>query len=304
MTRMPRSVVGMMFDPARAAGWRGLAFALLAYAGVSWSVDIVLAVLDARSRGLALGVALAALLSGGAGLFWQWRRAQAPSFYHLKPPPCCRGLILALSPFRSRKPGSGDPSGDPIVDPEDLRRRLERGWTEDDEAEIGRTNWGPLYVAVRRHAPVLDRCWILCSEASRGQFEVAKALVETLARSAGSRGVRVVRQDVEDASDVAAAARVVENIFREALRQGLGEGEVIADMTGGTAAISAGMVLATLPEGRLLQYLRQDQGNRALDLNGPDGPLRSDDDLTESGVLVALDVGVAALPEAAKREVD
>lgn len=287
-------VVRRAFDPGRASGRLGLFFAFLTYAGVSWFVDTSLAVFTASGAVWAFLMALTAMLVGGTGIWWQWRRAQVPSRYHLQPPPRRRGLILALSPFKPRGAGIGDL--------EDLRRRLERGWTAADAAEIGRTNWGPLYVAVRHHAPVLERCWILCSPASRKQFEVAKALVEGVAGAAGRR-VAVVPRDVEDASNVALAAEVVEGIFREARHRGLDAGEVIADLTGGTAAMSAGMVLATLPEGRLLQYLRQDSGNRDLDLNGPDG-LRTGEDLVDNGILVALDVGVSSLPEAAKQEVD
>lgn len=292
-------VLRWAFDPAalRARRWSLFIAAVAAYVSLTWLVDGLSNIIGARfGYGILVPVAaifLAASLGGIRAIVHRLRR-QTPS-YHLQPPPRRRGLILALSPFNSRRAGIGDP--------QDLRRRLERGWTADDEAEIGRTNWGPLYVAVRHHAPVLEYCWILCSPASRGQFDVAKTLVEGVAGAAGRR-VAVVQKDVEDASNVALAVEAVEGIFREARHRGLDAGEVIADLTGGTAAMSAGMVLATLPEGRLLQYLRQDFGNRDLDLNGPDGRLRTGEDLVDNGVLVALDVGVSSLPEAAKQEVD
>lgn len=295
MSGMPRFVLRMMFDPARASGWLALGFALLAYAGVSWLVDTALAVIDARGRGWAWSLAVLVLLVGVLGLWLGWRRARVPSSYHLEPPPPRRGLIVALSPFNAR--GAG------IKNLEDLRARLERGLTPADEAEIGRTNWGPLYVAARHHAPVLERCWILCSSGVTEQFEIARALVEAIVRAAGRSDVTVMKRDLRDASDIAVAVEAVEAAFREARRARLKDDDLVADMTGGTAAVSAGMVLATLPAGRRLEYLRQEQGNTGFELTR-DGRLRSDEDLVENGVLVALDVGVADLPEAARREVE
>ncbi len=294
MSRMPRSVLGTMFDPARASGWRSLGFALLAYTGLSWLVDTGLAEIDARGRGMSWSLAPALLLLGVCGLYWEWRRARAPSCYHLKPPPRCRGLIVALSPFQVR--GAG------IKDLQDLEARLKLGLNAEDEAEIGRTNWGPLYVAARHHASELERCWILCSPAVEEQYVTARSLVEAAVARAAGRRVEVRRTSLDDPSDIAAAVDLMEVIFREARRDGLKDEDLIADMTGGTAAVSAGMALATLPEGRRLEYLRQEQGNRKFDLTR-DGHLRPADQQAKDGVLVALDIGIADLPEAVRREV-
>ena len=51
-------------------------------------------------------------------------------------------------------------------------------------------------------------------------------------------------------------------------------GDVTSDMTGGTAAMSAGMILATLDDSRPVQYLRQ-----PVELLAADGLPKMGDDL-------------------------
>jgi hypothetical protein len=51
---------------------------------------------------------------------------------------------------------------------------------------------------------------------------------------------------------------VVATIYREAQHDTAIGTDLIADITGGTAAMTAGMVLATLNDDRHVEYLRQD----------------------------------------------
>lgn len=286
------------FDPSTARGRWGFLGALLVFVGLTWTVDTLLTILGTDLNPWYILILSFLVMIGGVVLLWiDAVASRRPHRYHLEPPERARGLILALSTFNKRDSA--------LIDLNALGGRLKAGaLSPADEAEIARTNWGPLYVAVRHHAPTVEHCWLLCSVGKGGgddQFEVAERLVQQVVAAAGRGAIQVHPEPVADVNDITGVALVVDGIYVQARRRfGLRPEEVIADITGGTAAMSAGVVIATLPQERRLQYVRQD---REVPLVTPDGRLLSAEELVEKKVLLELQVDVGSFPKGVQGEV-
>jgi hypothetical protein len=263
------------------------------FVGITWTTDTLLGILG--TNWFTLIIAVLVTLTGLTLLWWvESRAARARRSYHGEPPARARGLILSLSTFNGRD--------SKLTDPHALDDRLRAGiLTAADEAEIARTNWGPLYIAVRHHAPTLEHCWLLYSMGKKGsceQLEVAKRLIQQVVAAAGRGAVEVHPEPVADVSDPARVAHLVDEIYDRAVRRfDLRPEEIVADITGGTAAMSAGMMIAVLPENRRMQYLRQDVPLVV------DGRLLSAEELEKKKVLLELHVDIGSFPKGVKKEV-
>ena len=100
---------------------------------------------------------------------------------------------------------------------------------------------------------------------SRGEFGLFRQMVE---RCVPGRHLAVHERQIRGHSDVESMFATVNSIYMEAASHGLQPQDVIADFTSGTAAMSGGMIIATLRDDRPVEYLRQTRplvdGDRAL----------------------------------------
>lgn len=103
----------------------------------------------------------------------------------------------------------------------------------------------PCKAAIECHSPLLERCWLICSQAT---LSTAKELKEELTQL--KIADPIVVNDVYDPIEF---FQKVKGIYRN-LPQGWNEGDVIADFTGMTVLGSVGMVLACRSLGNQLQY--------------------------------------------------
>lgn len=128
--------------------------------------------------------------------------------------------------------------------------------------------------AIEYCRPSLKYCWII---ASRESLETAKALAEQYRNQIpniyhGELGYLV------DPDQLQATYDAVVRIFdREALIAGLQPHEIVADISGGSKAMTAGVVLACLARDRDMQFLKmvRDDNGRILP-NTPPEPVRVD----------------------------
>jgi hypothetical protein len=75
----------------------------------------------------------------------------------------------------------------------------------------------------------------------------------------------------------------ITEIYREAaLKYNLEPGQIIADFTGGTAAMSGGMILATVEEERQIEYVRQDKPLLV------DGRARTPEEIAQEQILITI----------------
>jgi CRISPR-associated protein (Cas_Cas02710) len=158
-----------------------------------------------------------------------------------------QGLILLLSIYQKRECKFDTFDKISVADP-DVRK------------ELLKSNWGPLVVAVQHHAQkeTLKYCWLLCTGGEKGsalQFDVAAKIIKHFA------GEQVIchKQEISNLNDVDEVAKTVGTIYEKArLGEDLLPEHILADFTGGTAAMSGGLLIAALSNNRQVEYFSQD----------------------------------------------
>ncbi len=129
----------------------------------------------------------------------------------------------------------------------------------------GRPDRDPLQQAARpafefhhlddRGNPVLKVCWIITTTGKDGGVPVALKLKDEFQ----GKGVKTLICTVDNAFNMRETFDLVENIYRvQAPQEGLTTHDVVADFTGATKPMSAGMVLAC-GAARAMQYVSGDQ---------------------------------------------
>ena len=173
------------------------------------------------------------------------RRNLSVSEYSINIPAPHEGLIVMLSDYRkiSEQPG--------YESPDEIAAEIEAG-TLDIERVFAGCNWGQSAFAVNFHAPALKELWVIITkDKSSPQFEKAQKLFKFIAGDL----IRCDKVEIRDSSNIVEVARKISLIFRH-LTDLRGE-QIISDITGATSAMSGGMILATLDEGRKIEYVRQ-----------------------------------------------
>jgi len=116
----------------------------------------------------------------------------------------------------------------------------------------------PCKTAIAYHAPVLERCWLICSQTT---LDMAQELKQEFSNkqefSQLKIGTPIVVDDVYNPVEF---AKKVKGIYSN-LPDGWNGENVIADFTGMTALGSVGMALACLSSGHQLQYTPAELGN-------------------------------------------
>jgi hypothetical protein len=187
-------------------------------------------------------------------LYLRHRSRLTPRQYSSIVPAPHRGLIVMLSKYSCYN--------DKKAAATEISLAIEAGKLDLDQVMKG-CNWGPLAFVVRYHAPMLEKCWIIVTDdsaedecdGSANEYEHAAKLVQFIARN--YHAVECEKVIIADPNDIGQAAQAISRIYRELGESdtGLRPSEVIADFTGGTAAMSGGMVMASLDDGHELEYV-------------------------------------------------
>ncbi len=122
----------------------------------------------------------------------------------------------------------------------------------------------PPVAAILHHFEKLDRIWILVTdEAKQTTLPVFEEILKKIFNRKSYETIRI-----KDPDDVNSVSRAVDGVYIEAeTTYGMKEYEVTTDITGGTAAMTAGSILACVRSMRRVQYLRQsDYTLRSIDV--------------------------------------
>jgi hypothetical protein len=107
------------------------------------------------------------------------------------------------------------------------------------------------HTAAQPHEAGLQVCWLICSGGEHGSLHVAQALQATYK----AQGLKAYLRPIGDPFSMQESYNLVQRIYVEEVPDvGLREAEVIADFTGGTKPMSAGMILAC-GHSRPMQYM-------------------------------------------------
>jgi hypothetical protein len=114
------------------------------------------------------------------------------------------------------------------------------------------------YHATRNGTEVLRHCWVLLTPAIRasGTFQLLQERLQELDYEVLLHPVDLRNETIEETS------RAVEQIYTVQATSpeiGLSASQIIADITGGNKPMSAGMVIACLPNGWALEYVASER---------------------------------------------
>jgi hypothetical protein len=116
----------------------------------------------------------------------------------------------------------------------------------------------PAEEAIKVHLPSLERCWLIVGpgEGAGSPKENAERIVATYGGWNG-RQIHFEIRNLQNPDNPAEVYYLVNSIYTESRAYGLRESDLIADYTGGTKSMTAGMVLACATrEDRDVQYMR------------------------------------------------
>jgi hypothetical protein len=161
--------------------------------------------------------------------------------------------------------------------------------------ELLKSNWGPLVIATQHHAQAatLEHCWLVCTAGDKGsakQFKEAEQVVKAFA----GQSVRCYKVGLENLNDLRRVVELVEAIYQQAPGgQDLTPDQIIADFTGGTSAMSGGVILATILEDRKVEYVTQDPDNPVINSKGR---AMTPEEIAAANLLITIVTSPALLP--------
>jgi hypothetical protein len=129
--------------------------------------------------------------------------------------------------------------------------------------------------AIRAHLERLEYCWLIVGpgEGEGSPRENAERIIREYSQHNG-RQIHFEQRYLENPNDLEAVYYLVQSIYTEARAYKLSEADLIADYTGGTKSMTAGMVLACATrEDRDMQYMKP----RALTSDGRADPSQGAD---------------------------
>ena len=151
----------------------------------------------------------------------------------------------------------------------------------------------PAYSSLEFHKPALTHCWLITSrrplnepdqpptssgEAIQSAWKNAQDLKGQLQENL--KVVNIIEIDPENPKEIFDEA---DKIFRAARRAGLRSNEIVADFTGGTKTMSISLVLACIPSGRAVEYMKP---RKFLPDGRADSKAGSDPKLVDLGLLL------------------
>ena len=104
--------------------------------------------------------------------------------------------------------------------------------------------------AIKSHFPALEHCWIIAGPNSPGAnpsaYENASRLKKRYEELKNNREFHIYIEQVDDEHNPEKIFHLVESIYHQARAKGISDREIIADYTGGTKSMTAGMVLSCI----------------------------------------------------------
>lgn len=122
----------------------------------------------------------------------------------------------------------------------------------------GKAETTPAAAAIEYHLPALEHCWLITSTESQSAPEPPFQSAWKNASQLKTQYQNRVRMHIKviDPEDPQSIFHSVEQVYQEAKSFGLTSKDIVADFTGGTKMMTAGMVLACTPEERDVQYMK------------------------------------------------
>lgn len=184
--------------------------------------------------------------------YFSRRRNLQPKLYEVTEAAPRKCLIYMLSTYNPKN----------ALSLEDLMLKINDETLTLDEV-LSNTNWGNLAFTVAFHAPIVEKCLIITTVDASKLFDKAEKLVKYIVKKQANRAIECdevkIGEETQDANDIGKVANVIKRCYQKLESESYEFVDVVANITGGTSAMSGGMILATLAEDRNIEYIRQDE---------------------------------------------
>ena len=158
-----------------------------------------------------------------------------------------------------------------------LRCLIERFVYNRDRCQIGRCtvevskfdwfNWKVGALSIAHHFPELERVYLITSDKSSPYFnEFAKGVREFF-KASGRKGIEVEEVGPLDFDDYLQILRRLDETLMRINRLGYRDTDISFNISGGTSAVTAAIIIAAVKEGRQIEYLEQSTGSRLLQID-------------------------------------
>jgi len=211
-----------------------------------------------------LGTLLSFVLALVVILLWARAQDTAPAAVVEGLPRKSRGLIIGLS--TPAKTAAAEITA--AIDNAGGRPSIES--LGELRAKLLESNWGPLAAAVEYHGEELKQVWLLCTKEAAPHFENARRILQVVIGCSAP----IKQCDLDNPSSITAVEKNVEKIYSAAGPDlNLSDADIVADLTGGTSAVTAGLARAvgSNPH-RRIEWLDQ---SKKLAWRGDDGVLHA-----------------------------
>jgi hypothetical protein len=157
-------------------------------------------------------------------------------------PPPTKVLAIFLSPLVRK------------LKPEDIENAIKARSFSKTKNTLNGTEWEMPVKAIEHHSP--EVVYVLTSEGSTGTTNLMPLFQTTIEKLFPSV-IKVVEfpKGGIDFEDIRKVFSSIEDLYREAIRKGFKEDEIIVDITGGQKTNSIAGAIATLSIGRKFQYI-------------------------------------------------
>ena len=114
-------------------------------------------------------------------------------------------------------------------------------------------------LALNHHQTMIQNVWLLVSKLAEETTEkIFDKIVQFFYGDIFPKHVKIDKERIPNPNDLESITKIIDTIYVRAETHGLEENEVTSDITGGTASMSAGIILACVRTKRKVEYLRQD----------------------------------------------
>ncbi len=155
-----------------------------------------------------------------------------------------------------------------------LRCLIERFVYNRDKCQIGRCtvevskfdrfNWKVGALSIAHHFPELERVYLITSDKSSPYFDEFAKGVREFFKASGRKGIEVEEVGPLDFDDYLQILRRLDETLMRINRLGYRDTDISFNISGGTSAVTAAIIIAAVKEGRQIEYLEQSTGSRLL----------------------------------------
>jgi len=128
-------------------------------------------------------------------------------------------------------------------------------------------NWKVGALSIAHHFPELERVYLITSNESSNYFDEFAKGVEEFSKASGKKEIKVEEVGPLDFDDYLQILRRLDETLMRINRLGYRDTDISFNISGGTSAVTAAIIIAAVKEGRQIEYLEQRTGRKLVKID-------------------------------------